>query len=171
MSAARRAALVVATAVASLALAVPALAHVGSAEFEVLEAAEVAPGTVSLRLGITFEGDGEAAEGAIVEVVPAGPDGATTPSVRLAREADAGIYAGTFELDEPGTWTLTVTSSFPPGSTKVLVEVDGEADVEVAVTTDTTNLLVAAASGVIGGGLGLWVSKRRSARKRAAAGD
>jgi len=207
---------VAAVMVATTVLAAPAGAHGGGAVLEVLEAAEVAPGTVSLRLGVTFETDGGDATGAIVDVIPTSPGGGEKAAVRLAREPGAATFAATFELDEPGEWTLAVTSSFPPGSTEVPLEVQGteggagdrEAAVLPAGTTETaagepgtreggtpeggapeggvidapeaggaeggsdaTNLTVAAVSGILGGGLGLWVSRRRSARKRAAPVD
>lgn len=201
VSRAGRWALAAAASVAALChAATPAAAHGGDAAFEVLEAAEVAPGTVSLRVAVTFANDGDPAEGALVDVVPTDPDGAPMPSVRLEREAAAGPYAGSLQLDGPGTWVLSLTSAFPPGQAEVSVEVAGEPDVQPPASiapaaakdttttsaasqpldepeaggaeggTDTTNLLVAAASGIIGGGLGLWVSRRRSARKRAKAG-
>lgn len=180
----------------------PAGAHGGSAAVEVLEAEEVAPGEVELRVAVTYESDGEPADGAIVEVVATGPSGGAGPSARLAREADGDAYAARLPLPEEGVWALAITSSFPPGATEVEVEVGtapGEPEVEgrdAAVRTaaepevddgsgvggldepeaggaeggsDTTNLVVAGLSGVVGGGLGLWVSRRRSARKRAAA--
>lgn len=105
--------------------ATPAAAHGGGAAFEVLEATEVAPGTVALRLAVRFEADGHEATGAIVDVVPTNPAGGEAATVRLAREMAAGTYAATFELDEPGSWTLEVTSSFPPGSTEIPVRVGG----------------------------------------------
>lgn len=184
------------------AAASPAVAHGGAAAFEVLEAEEVAPGTVALQVAVTFEADGDEATGAIVEVVPTSPDGEASPPVRLEQDG-TGAYAATLDLPEPGGWTLALTSSFPPGSAEVPVEVgdpapaDDEAGqapaVEAAASepdasggdevldepevggaeggSDATNLVVAAISGVIGGALGLWVSRRRSARRRAASTD
>ena len=180
----------------------PAAAHGGGADFEVLEAEEVAPGTVSLQVAVTFEADGDEATGAIVDVVPTSPDGEASPAVRLERDG-TGAHAASLDLPEPGEWTLAVTSSFPPGSTEVPVEVAGSAPADDAADpaeaeeapasepggssdtdvldepeaggaeggSDTTNLVVAAVSGLVGGALGLWVSRRRSARKRAASAD
>ena len=189
-------------AVGAVAGAAPAAAHGGGAAFEVVDAGEEAPGTVTLRLAVLFEADGHEATGAFVDVFPTGPTGGEAPTVRLARETGAGTYAATFELDEPGSWTLAVTSSFPPGSTEIPVQVAGAAEGSPAVggageepvtTTgeggadggvvedpevggaeggsDTSNLIVAAFSGIIGGGLGLWVSRRRAARRRAASSE
>ena len=183
-----------------LALAGPAGAHGGSAAFEVLEAAEVASGEVELRVAITYDADGEVAEGAIVEVIATGPSGESVPSARLEREAGGDGYAARLTLPEGGAWVLALSSSFPPGETEVEVEVgmtgdepesgvaaDGGRDEGSAEDdsdgggldepeaggaeggSDTTNLVVAGLSGVVGGGLGLWASRRRSARKRAAA--
>ena len=195
-----RALLLAAAAVASPVVAAPAAAHGGGAALEVLEAEQVAPGTVSLQVAITYESDGDAATGAIVDVVPTGPGGEVAPAVRLERDA-TGAYAATLDLSEPGRWTLAVTSSFPPGSTEVPVEVGetaaaedepGAVPVEGAAASeppgtsevldepeaggaeggsDATNLVVAAVSGLVGGALGLWVSRRRSARRRASSAE
>ena len=177
-------------------LAPPAAAHGGAATFEVLEAEEVTPGMVGLQVAVSFEADGHDATGAIVDVVPTSPDGEPSPAVRLTRD-ETGAYAAVLDLREPGAWTLDVTSAFPPGSTEVAVEVgDGAAAAEpveeVAASepdgtserdvldepevggaeggSDTTNIVVAVASGLVGGALGLWVSRRRSARRRNAPG-
>lgn len=196
------AALVLAGAVVALDPAA-AHAHGGAATFEVLSAAEVAPGEVALRLAVRHEADGHPADGAIVDVVASGP-GAALPTVRLERTPETGVYAAALRLPEPGRWTLAVTSSFPPGVLDVTVEVaaGGEPEADAATPTtaasmaastattsttadsllpeleepeaagaeggsDPTNLVVAAVSGVLGGALGLWASKRRSARRRA----
>ncbi len=193
---------VAAVAIGAWAPAAPAAAHGGGAAFEVLEADEVAPGRVALQVAVEFEADGEEATGAIVDVVPTSPDGETSPAVRLERDG-TGAHATTLDLPQPGRWTLAVTSSFPPGSTEVAVEVGNAApaddgagaavDEEAAASepagtsgnevldepevggseggSDTSNLVVAAVSGLLGGGLGLWVSRRRSARRRAASAD
>jgi hypothetical protein len=197
--------------VAAAAGAVPAAAHGGGAAFDVIQASEVAPGTVTLRLAVLFEADGHEATGAFVDVIPTGPTGGEASAVRLARETGAGTYAATFELDEPGRWTLEVTSSFPPGRIEIPVRVaapvDGDpaaGEEQVATTgepatalegaapgddgsdagvieepeaggaeggSDATNLVVAAVSGILGGALGLWVSRRRAARRREASAD
>jgi len=184
-----------------LVVAAPAGAHGGSAAFEVVEAEEVAPGEVELRVAITYESDGAVADGAIVEVVATGPSGEAEPSVRLEREAGGDAYAARLALPDEGAWALAISSSFPPGETEVEVEVgmtgdepeaegrgaavrtaEGSTDDEpdgggleepeaggAEGGSDTTNLFVAGLSGLVGGGLGLWASRRRSARKRAAA--
>lgn len=185
---------------AGLVMAAPAGAHGGSAVLEVLEAAEVAPGEVGLRVAVTYESDGEVADGAIVEVTATGPSGGAEPSTRLEREAAGDAYAARLELPEDGVWLLAITSSFPPGGTEVEVAVGSTGDEPEGEGTeasaadgpaegdepdgagldepeaggaeggsDTTNLVVAGLSGVVGGGLGLWASRRRSARKQAAA--
>ena len=111
-----RALLLAAAAVAGAVVAPPAPAPGGGGAPAGVEAEQVAPGTVSLQVAITYESDGDAATGAIVDVVPTGPGGEVAPAVRLERDA-TGAYAATLDLSEPGRWTLAVTSSFPPGST------------------------------------------------------
>lgn len=181
----------VAAIAAAGALAGPAAAHGGGAVFEVLEAAETAPGEVTLQVQVTYEADGEPAEGAIVEVAASGPGGATAGPEPADRQDEPGVYAATLDLAEPGEWVLAVTSSFPPGTTEVPVEVSGEGPVperssaegppkpvldepEVGGAeggSDATNIVTAAVFGLLGGALGLWVSKRWAARRRAARPD
>lgn len=180
--------------VALIALAAPAAAHGGGAVFEVLEASEVAPGRIALRVLVTHEADGDPAAGAIVEVAATGPGDAAVAPVQAVRQEEEGVYATSVDVAEPGAWTLVVTSSFPPGTTVVPVEVRGAAGGTTTTTapaaapttgpvlaapevggveggSDTANLVSAAVFGVIGGALGLWVSRRRSARRAAAEAD
>ncbi len=159
----------------------PAGAHGGGAVFEVLEVTETTPGGVVLRIRITHEADGDPAEGAIVEVAATGPDGEVVPAAPAERQGEPGAYAVTLDLDSSGPWTLQVSSSFPPGTTEIPIEVpvtDPSTPTSLTAAldepeaggaeggSDTTNLLVAAVFGIVGGALGLWVSKRRSARRR-----
>lgn len=145
----------------------PAAAHGGGADIEVVEAVGGADASVSVRLAITYDDDGEPAEGAIVDVVPVGPDGSSLPAVRLERQAEPGSYAATFDVAEPGRWTLEVTSAFPPGSVEVPVVVG----VDDTGSSTATNLVVAAVFGTVGGVLGLWVSQRRRMRRQESGGD
>lgn len=180
--------------VALLALAAPAAAHGGGAAFEVLEASEVAPGRLALRVLVTHEADGHPAAGAIVEVAATGPGDAPAP-VQAVRQEEEGVYAASVDVGGPGAWTLVVSSSFPPGATEVPVAVRGAAagtttaQVAAGATSttapvlpapevggveggsDVANLVSAAVFGVVGGALGLWVSRRRSARRAAAEAD
>lgn len=188
----RRSPLAAAALVAVVAWPHAVSAHGGGAVFDEVVVDQSSPGQVVLSVDITYEDDGEAAEAAIVDVVARRPAGQEADGVRLERAGDPGSYRGDLDLDGPGTWTLEISSSFPPGETEVPVEVggevaDGRAEVvaEAATTTteadgglvdretggaeggfDPTNL-IAAVSGVVGGGLGLWVSKRRRARTQA----
>lgn len=175
---ARRAVLVVVAVVAAVSLAGTAGAHGGGAVFEVLEAAETAPREVTLQVQVTYESDGELAEGAIVEVTASGPGGATAGPEPADRRDEPGVYATTLDVAEPGEWVLVVTSSFPPGTTEVPVEVTGEGPVldepeagGAEGGSDTANLVTAAVFGLLGGALGLWLSKRWAARRRAAKPD
>ena len=201
------AALVVVVTAALLAVAPPAHAHGGPGLVELRSEGSVPEGPTELAVSITYENDGEPAEGAIVDATASGPEGVVTPPVRLGSTADPGIYRAGLELPAPGEWTVTVTSAFPPGSLAVPLTVrPATSDPAVASTTgtstttpstttastttstssgptvptleepevggaeggtDRTNLVVAAVSGILGGVLGLWASRRRSARRRA----
>ncbi len=191
------AALVVVVAAALVAVVQPAHAHGGPGVVELRSEGSVPEGPTELAVSITYENDGEPAEGAIVDATASGPDGAVTPPVRLRSTADPGIYRAGLDLPAPGEWTVTVTSAFPPGSLAVPLTVrpatsePATASTTTASTTtsttsgpavptleepevggaeggtDRTNLVVAAVSGILGGVLGLWASRRRSARRRA----
>jgi hypothetical protein len=194
--------LVVVVTAALLVVVQPAHAHGGPGVVELRSEGSVPEGPTELAVSITYENDGEPAEGAIVDATASGPEGVVTPPVRLGSTADPGIYRAGLELPAPGEWTVTVTSAFPPGSLAVpltvrpatsdpaLASTTGTSTTTASTTTSTTsgptvptleepevggaeggtdrtNLVVAAVSGVLGGVLGLWASRRRSARRRA----
>ena len=199
------AALVVVVTAALLAVARPVHAHGGPGVVELRSEGSVPEGPTEVAVSITYENDGEPAEGAIVDATASGPRGVVTPPVRLQSTADPGIYRAGLELPAPGEWTVTVTSAFPPGSLAVPLTVrpatsdhaaastTGTSTTTASTTTSTTsgptaptleepevggaeggtdrtNLVVAAVSGILGGALGLWASRRRSARRRARVG-
>lgn len=146
-----------------------ASAHGGGAVFDEVVVDQASPGQVVLSLDITYEDDGEAAEAAIVDVVARGPTGQQANGVRLERAGDPGSYRGDLDLDGPGTWTLEISSSFPPGETEVPVEVGAVLGGERARAdggSTIVNIVVGAVFGLIGAAAGLWVSKRRNARRR-----
>ena len=196
------AALVVVVTAALLAVAQPVHAHGGPGVVELRSEGSVPAGPTELAVSITYENDGEPAEGAIVDATARGPEGVVTPPVRLRSTADPGIYRAGLELPAPGEWTVTVTSAFPPGSLVVPLTLRPATSEPAAASTasasatsastttsttsgptaptleepevggaeggtDRTNLVVAAVSGILGGALGLWASRRRSARRRA----
>jgi hypothetical protein len=187
----------VAVSAAVLGTGAPAHAHGGPGVLELRSEDSVLEGPSELEVAVTYENDGEPAEGALVDATARGPAGSVTPAVRFAQTGDAGVYRASIDLPAPGPWTVTVTSSFPPGSLVVPVTVrpaPPDATAGLAATsattgtttsgptvpsldepevggaeggTDRTNLVVAAVSGILGGALGLWASRRRSARRRA----
>lgn len=99
-----------------------AAAHSGNALFETLQVKGGSDLVIHLRPRVRFDGDRELAERAFVKVTPRAPDGRTLPTVDLERGA-GGVYGGAITVDRPGTWTLAVSSAFPPGSTTLRVDV------------------------------------------------
>ena len=194
------AALVVAVSAVVLAAA-PAHAHGGPAVVELRSEDSVLEGPSDMEVVVTYENDGEPAEGALVDATARGPAGSVTAAVRFEQTGDPGVYRAAIDLPTPGPWMVTVTSAFPPGSLVVPVTVrpaalDSPASATAAPPstttttsttasgptvpqldepevggaeggTDRTNLVVATVSGILGGALGLWASRRRSARRRA----
>lgn len=169
----RRSPLAAAALVAVVAWPHAVSAHGGGAVFDEVVVDQSSPGQVVLSVDITYEDDGEAAEAAIVDVVARRPAGQEADGVRLERAGDPGSYRGDLDLDGPGTWTLEISSSFPPGETEVPVEV-GAAPGDEGATDDggstIVNVVVGAVFGLIGAAAGLWVSKRRNARRRSDGG-
>lgn len=157
-------------AVAAVAWPLAASAHGGGAVFDGVVVDQEPPGQVVLSLDITYEDDGEPAEAAIVDVVAHGPAGQVADGVRLERVGEPGSYRGDLDLAGPGMWRLEVSSSFPPGATEVPVEVEA-AVADLGGTDDggstLVNVVVGIVFGLIGAAAGLWVSKRRNARRRA----
>ena len=194
------AALLVAVSAVVLSAGAPASAHGGPAVVELRSEDSVPEGPSELEVVVTYENDGEPAEGALVDATARGPAGSVTPAVRLDQTAEPGVYRAAIDLPTPGPWTVTVTSAFPPGSLTVPVTARPTPSGATVVTsagspatsttttttsgptasvldepevggaeggTDRTNLVVAAVSGILGGALGLWASRRRTARRRA----
>lgn len=96
-------------------------AHTGEANFDVLDAASGSDLVIDLRLRVRYSGDNNPAERVFLSVTPTSPDGRELPSVELERRA-GGVYQGVISVDEPGRWTLSVTSAFPPGGTSLTVD-------------------------------------------------
>lgn len=99
-----------------------ASAHTGGAVLRV-DTSDAKEGlAVDVTVAVNYEGDGEPAERAFVAVTPRAEDGRRLAKQDLER-ADGGRYTGTIAVDEPGRWTLEVTSSFPPGEATTVVDI------------------------------------------------
>lgn len=139
----------IAVAVAAVAVGVAAgapvaAAHGGGAVFAVEEAAESAPGEVSVRVVVSSDSDGHASDGAVAT-------SPTTAAPAPAGPGAAGDEAPGGEGDDPAG-----------GGEGAVAPVTADDDPVV-------ELVVAAVFGLIGGALGLWASNRRGRRKRAEA--
>lgn len=102
-------------------------AHSGSATFETLEARAGSDLVIHLRIAVRYSNDHEPAERAFLSAEATSPDGRKVAAVQLTR-GDGGVYAGALHVDEPGEWTVEITSSFPPGRTSLTVDVGDDED-------------------------------------------
>jgi hypothetical protein len=108
----------------------PAAAHGDEGELTLTKVEQTGPTTVSIEVGIVYEGDGHLAEDAQVSATLTGPDGATVGPVDLTRSGDTtSLYQAAVEVPTQGDWAVAVTSTEPAG------EVSGS--VTVAAQTDT----------------------------------
>ena len=104
--------------------AAPAGAHGGSGELAV-RSADADGREVRVDLDVTYEGDGEPAERALLTATPVGPGGRRLRPVELERRAP-GRYELRTSVDADGDWRFLISSRFPPGSIEVAVPVGSE---------------------------------------------
>jgi hypothetical protein len=121
---ARCAALAIPLVLASTVLhAGPAGAHEGDA---IIEVDQEHPGATSTHyfVQVTWEDDGHPVVDGTVTATAVSPDGVEQTPVSLNMyDADQGLYEGTVEMPEEGTWTVRFTSVDPPGSIEHTQEV------------------------------------------------
>ena len=145
--------------VLALAFQQPAGAHGGGAAFKVLDATSPGGRIVEIRVAITYSSDHELAEAALVQAVGHGPDGHTTAPIDLSRRP-GGVYRLRTTVPAKGTWRFDVTSRFPPGSTRITVEVGDTS------TSSSAVWWLAVPAVVIVGAVALVLRSRRRARGR-----
>ncbi|MBK5224152.1 MAG: hypothetical protein JJE52_15015 [Acidimicrobiia bacterium] len=103
----------------------PAGAHGGEGAIEVGEPTPAGDLTVTLPIRITYVADGHAAEevGPLV-VEGTGPGGATFGQSEPFVAGDApGVFEASLVFPSEGSWELTITSTEPPASAPLIVDV------------------------------------------------
>jgi hypothetical protein len=118
--------------------AAPAGAHDGDA---IIEVDQEHPGATSTHyfVKVTWEDDGHPVADGTVTATAVSPDGAEQTPVPLNMyDADQGLYEGTVEMPEEGTWTVRFSSVEPPGTLEHTQEVaaTGPATPETERTSD-----------------------------------
>ena len=117
----------------------PAAAHGDEGELTLTKVEQTGPTTVSIEVGIVYEGDGHLAEDANVSATLTGPDGATVGPVDLTRTSDTtSLYQATVEVPAPGDWSVSVESAEPAGEVTGGVTVAERADTSSATAAPTT---------------------------------
>lgn len=117
----------------------PAAAHGDEGELTLTKVEQTGPTTVSIEVGIVYEGDGHLAEDATVSATLTGPDGATVGPVDLTRTSDTtSLYQATVEVPAPGDWSVSVESAEPAGEVTGSVTVAEQADTSSTTAAPTT---------------------------------
>lgn len=109
---------------------VPAHAHEGAA---IIEVDQEHPGVTATHyfIRVTWEDDGHAVVDGTVTATAISPSGVEQAPVPLNMyDADEGLYEGTVEMPEEGTWTVRFTSVDPTGSIEHTQEMIATAPVE-----------------------------------------
>ena len=120
----------------------PAAAHGDEGELTLTKVEQTGPTTVSIEVGIVYEGDGHLAEDAQVSATLTGPDGATVGPVDLTRSGDTtSLYQAAVEVPAQGDWAVAVTSTEPAGEVSGSVTVAAQAD---TATDDEPSTTIAA---------------------------
>lgn len=90
----------------------PAWAHEGEGTVTI-ESVEASDQGANVRIRLTWVNDGHPAADATVTATPVSPSGTPQTPVPLVPIDDDGRYQADVSLEEPGTWTIRVTSVSP----------------------------------------------------------
>jgi hypothetical protein len=120
---------------AGLAGATVAFAHGDEGVMEVISAEAPSPSEVAVEVGVVYANDDDLAEEATVTVVATGPDGSSVGPVDVPRREDA-VYAATFAVPSPGSWSLEFTSTGPAATATTQVTVPDAPATTSPPTTD-----------------------------------
>ena len=121
------AALVVAGApFATSTLAGASTAHGGGGQITLLRAEATGRDTVAVEVCVTFLLDRDQADSARVTLGATGPGELQVAPVTMAVGEQPGLRSGELTFPEDGSWTMQVTSTFPPAQLAVPVTVDGD---------------------------------------------
>jgi hypothetical protein len=117
----------VAVVVAGLLVAVvvaPASAHGGAGELTVVGVEPTGPGQLGLTVDVAYVNDGHPAEVRSLVIEGTGPGGAgLAPSEPFRPTDQVGRYAAVVDVPAPGSWTVVLSSTFPPARVELVVEV------------------------------------------------
>ncbi|MBL8777808.1 MAG: hypothetical protein JNK12_17845 [Acidimicrobiales bacterium] len=111
---------------ATLASAGASLAHGGGGQITLLRAESTGPDTVAVEVCVTFVLDRDQADTARVTLGATGPGDLEVRPVTMAVGDQPGLRTGELTFPEDGSWTMQVTSTFPPAQLAVPVTVDGD---------------------------------------------
>lgn len=112
--------------------AVPA--HGGGGQITLVRAEATGPFTVAVEVCVTFTLDRDQADTARVVLGATGPGDLEVPAETMGVGDQPGLRTGELTFPEVGSWTVQVTSTFPPAELAVPVTVDGERP-EAAITS------------------------------------
>lgn len=99
--------------------------HGGAGQITLLRAEASGPDTVVVEVCVTFALDRDQADTARVTLSATGPGDLEVPPATMAVGDQPGLRSGELTFPEDGSWTVQVTSTFPPAQLSVPVRVDG----------------------------------------------
>lgn len=101
-------------------------AHGGGGQITLVRADATGPDTVAVEVCVTFTLDRDQADTARVTLGATGPGDLEVPAETMEVGEQPGLRTGVLTFPEDGSWTVQVTSTFPPAQLAVPVTVDGE---------------------------------------------
>lgn len=132
-------------------------AHGGGGQITLLRAEATGPDTVAVEVCVTFLLDRDQADSARVTLSATGPGDLEVAAVTMDVGDQPGLRAGELTFPDDGSWTMQVTSTFPPAQLAVPVTVDG-ARAEAGSTPGPVGGAIAATCEPEGGpGLPTWL--------------
>ena len=107
--------------VLSGAVASPASAHGGSGDIVPIAVEAADSGTVRVVVCVAYTDEHEAS--AAVELAATGPGSAAVEATAMEALDEPGLHSTVVDLDPPGSWVLTVTSTSPPAELQIPITV------------------------------------------------
>ena len=131
--------------------------HGGGGQITLLRAEATGPDTVAVEVCVTFVLDRDQADTARVTLSATGPGDLEVPPTNMAVGDQPGLRSGELTFPQDGSWTVQVTSTFPPAQLAVPVTVDGERPEAGATAGPVGGALAATCEPQGGPGLPTWL--------------
>lgn len=120
--------------------AAPAFAHGGGGAITLVNAESTGTDAFAVEVCVTFTLDRDQANTARVTMKADGPGQATVAPQKMEVGDQPGLRTGEIHLPSPGSWTITVESTFPPGQLAIPVSMGSDERPTPAATASTNPL-------------------------------